>query len=198
MLHLCNVSFFRVWRGQVWPSSSSQKRSSKCPSLLCGPSCSSSCSSASDSPLCLATSREWWFPYRTSGCCPDLGPKKFSVVISGNWWEIQLLRNCDPGGRSTVNIFSFSPGLTCLVSFLVGLIFAMRSGNYWLALFDSFAGSIPLLVIGFTEMVSVVYIYGIDRWVVMISVENSLAFWVMEMLTQNESSVPDQELLRAL
>lgn len=39
----------------------------------------------------------------------------------------------------------------------------MRSGNYWLALFDSFAGSIPLLIIGFSEMISVIYIYGIDR-----------------------------------
>lgn len=87
MLHLCNASFFRVWRGQVWPSLSSQKQSSKCPSLLCGPSCSSSCSSASDSPLCLATSREWWFPYRTSGCYPNLGPKKFSAVNSGNCWD---------------------------------------------------------------------------------------------------------------
>ncbi|XP_003969076.1 sodium-dependent neutral amino acid transporter B(0)AT1-like [Takifugu rubripes] len=55
-------------------------------------------------------------------------------------------------------------GITCLVSFLFGLIFAMRSGNYWLALFDNFAGSIPLLIIGFSEMVSVVYIYGIDRF----------------------------------
>lgn len=62
-----------------------------------------------------------------------------------------------------VNIFALSLGLTCLVSFLLGLIFAMRSGNYWLALFDQFAGSIPLLVIGFTEMISVIYIYGIDR-----------------------------------
>ncbi|CAB1442946.1 unnamed protein product [Pleuronectes platessa] len=55
-------------------------------------------------------------------------------------------------------------GLTCLGSFLLGLIFAQSSGNYWLALFDSFAGSIPLLVIGLCEMVSVVYIYGIDRF----------------------------------
>ncbi|XP_076006034.1 sodium-dependent neutral amino acid transporter B(0)AT1-like [Genypterus blacodes] len=54
-------------------------------------------------------------------------------------------------------------GLVCLVSFAFGLIFALRSGNYWLALFDNFAGSIPLLVIGFCEMFSVVYIYGIDR-----------------------------------
>ena len=57
----------------------------------------------------------------------------------------------------------FLSGITCLVSFGLGLIFAMRSGNYWLALFDSFAGSIPLLVIAFCEMFSVMYIYGIDR-----------------------------------
>ncbi|XP_008285831.1 sodium-dependent neutral amino acid transporter B(0)AT1-like [Stegastes partitus] len=55
-------------------------------------------------------------------------------------------------------------GLTCLVSFALGLIFALRSGNYWLALFDSFAGSIPLLVIGFCEMFAVIYIYGVDRF----------------------------------
>ncbi|KAJ0003206.1 hypothetical protein NQD34_008304 [Periophthalmus magnuspinnatus] len=40
----------------------------------------------------------------------------------------------------------------------------MRSGDYWLALFDSFAGSVPLLIIAFCEMVAVVYIYGIDRF----------------------------------
>lgn len=55
-------------------------------------------------------------------------------------------------------------GLTCLISFGFGLIFALRSGNYWLALFDNFAGSIPLLVIGFSEMFAVIYIYGIDRF----------------------------------
>lgn len=54
-------------------------------------------------------------------------------------------------------------GLTCLISFAFGLIFTTRSGNYWLALFDNFAGSIPLLVIGFCEMFAVIYIYGIDR-----------------------------------
>ncbi|KAM6899808.1 sodium-dependent neutral amino acid transporter B(0)AT1-like [Xenentodon cancila] len=55
-------------------------------------------------------------------------------------------------------------GLTCLVSLLLGLIFTLSSGNYWLALFDNFAGSIPLLVIGFCEMFIVVYVYGIDRF----------------------------------
>uniref|UniRef100_A0A3P8YGV7 Transporter n=1 Tax=Esox lucius TaxID=8010 RepID=A0A3P8YGV7_ESOLU len=55
-------------------------------------------------------------------------------------------------------------GLTCLVSFIIALLFSQQSGNYWLALFDNFAGSIPLLTIGFFEMIAVVYIYGIDRF----------------------------------
>ncbi|KAL6100046.1 slc6a19 [Pungitius sinensis] len=55
-------------------------------------------------------------------------------------------------------------GIVCLSSFSVALIFALRSGNYWLALFDGYAGSIPLLIIAFCEMVGVVYLYGIDRF----------------------------------
>nr|XP_055023033.1 solute carrier family 6 member 19a, tandem duplicate 1 isoform X1 [Misgurnus anguillicaudatus] len=55
-------------------------------------------------------------------------------------------------------------GLTCLLSFTMALIFVQSSGNYWLALFDGFAGSIPLLVIALCEIIAVVYIYGIDRF----------------------------------
>ncbi|KAH0618029.1 hypothetical protein JD844_016952 [Phrynosoma platyrhinos] len=62
------------------------------------------------------------------------------------------------------NAFDLPEGLICVVSFLIAIIFVLRSGNYWLALFDNFAGSIPLLIIAFCEMFSVVYIYGIDRF----------------------------------
>ncbi|KAM9307492.1 sodium-dependent neutral amino acid transporter B(0)AT1-like [Gastrophryne carolinensis] len=55
-------------------------------------------------------------------------------------------------------------GTICIVSFLIALIFVLASGNYWLALFDGYAGSIPLLIIAFCEMFAVVYIYGIDRF----------------------------------
>ncbi|KAI1902529.1 hypothetical protein AGOR_G00045690 [Albula goreensis] len=55
-------------------------------------------------------------------------------------------------------------GSICLFSFAVALIFVQGSGNYWLALFDSFAGSIPLLIIAFCEMAGVVYLYGVDRF----------------------------------
>ncbi|KAG7261523.1 hypothetical protein CRUP_003362, partial [Coryphaenoides rupestris] len=55
-------------------------------------------------------------------------------------------------------------GLTCLFCCLLGLIFVQGSGTYWLSLFDSYGGSISLLVVAFFEMFSVVYIYGIDRF----------------------------------
>ncbi|KAM3613679.1 uncharacterized protein V6R79_003505 [Siganus canaliculatus] len=54
-------------------------------------------------------------------------------------------------------------GVTCILCCLLGLIFVQGSGNFWLSLFDTYGGSISLLVVGFCEMFSVVYIYGIDR-----------------------------------
>ncbi|KAJ4928395.1 hypothetical protein JOQ06_016187 [Pogonophryne albipinna] len=71
---------------------------------------------------------------------------------------------------STCNLRTFlsegveGTGVVCLVSFSIALIFALPSGNYWLALFDSFAGSIPLLIIAFYEMTAVAYLYGMDRF----------------------------------
>nr|XP_020441987.1 sodium-dependent neutral amino acid transporter B(0)AT1-like [Monopterus albus] len=53
---------------------------------------------------------------------------------------------------------------TCVVAFIISLLFAQHSGIYWVTLFDNFAGSIPLLTIGLFEMIAVVYIYGIDRF----------------------------------
>ncbi|KAM9352912.1 LOW QUALITY PROTEIN: solute carrier family 6 member 19b [Symphorus nematophorus] len=55
-------------------------------------------------------------------------------------------------------------GVTCLLCCLVDLIFVQGSGSYWLSLFDTYGTSVALLVIGFCEMVSVVYIYGIERF----------------------------------
>ncbi|XP_031178861.1 sodium-dependent neutral amino acid transporter B(0)AT1-like [Sander lucioperca] len=55
-------------------------------------------------------------------------------------------------------------GVTCAVAFVISLLFAQHSGIYWVTLFDNFAGSVPLLTIGFFEMIAVVYIYGIDRF----------------------------------
>ncbi|CAH1780225.1 unnamed protein product [Owenia fusiformis] len=55
-------------------------------------------------------------------------------------------------------------GILCLVSFTVGLIFVLGSGNYWLDLFDSFSGTFPLMTVAFFEVIGVVYIYGMESF----------------------------------
>ncbi|XP_076808609.1 sodium-dependent neutral amino acid transporter B(0)AT3-like [Clavelina lepadiformis] len=55
-------------------------------------------------------------------------------------------------------------GLVCLVSCVIGLMFCTRSGNYWLDIFNSYAGSIPLLVIAFFEITVVCWAYGIKNF----------------------------------
>ncbi|XP_073533027.1 inactive sodium-dependent neutral amino acid transporter B(0)AT3 [Phyllobates terribilis] len=55
-------------------------------------------------------------------------------------------------------------GLICLLSFAFSLIFTMGSGNYWLQIFDTFTGSLTLLVVVFFEVITVTYVYGIDRF----------------------------------
>lgn len=47
---------------------------------------------------------------------------------------------------------------------MVGLIFCTGAGEYWLKMFDSFAGTIGLVVIALLEMVAVIYIYGHEKY----------------------------------
>ncbi|KAF4081794.1 hypothetical protein AMELA_G00165140 [Ameiurus melas] len=54
--------------------------------------------------------------------------------------------------------------LICLVCFLVSLIFTMGSGNYWLEIFNSYVGSVPLLIIAFFEIIAVIGVYGMGRF----------------------------------
>ncbi|NXF20502.1 S6A18 protein, partial [Rhodinocichla rosea] len=55
-------------------------------------------------------------------------------------------------------------GIICLISFLIALCFTLGSGSYWIDIFDRYAGSVPLLVIAFFEVIGVVYIYKIKRF----------------------------------
>ncbi|KAL3980872.1 peroxin-5 [Sarotherodon galilaeus] len=55
-------------------------------------------------------------------------------------------------------------GLICLISFAVALIFTLGSGNYWLEIFNSYVGSVLLLIIAFFEIIAVAYVYGINRF----------------------------------
>ncbi|XP_062292300.1 sodium-dependent neutral amino acid transporter B(0)AT3-like [Scomber scombrus] len=52
----------------------------------------------------------------------------------------------------------------CLISFSVALIFTQGSGNYWVEVFNSYVGSVPLLIIAFFEIVGVIYVYGMKNF----------------------------------
>lgn len=55
-------------------------------------------------------------------------------------------------------------GIIVVISFLVALIFALGSGNYWVEVFNGYVGSVPLLIIAFFEIIGVVYIRGMKTF----------------------------------
>jgi hypothetical protein len=55
-------------------------------------------------------------------------------------------------------------GILCGVSLVVGLIFTTRAGEYYVKLFDSYAGSYGLLSVAFFEVIGVIYVYGCERY----------------------------------
>ena len=62
------------------------------------------------------------------------------------------------------NTHFYPSGLTCFLCMAVGLLFCQRSGEYWLQMFDSFTGTLPLLFICFFELIGVSWVYGANRW----------------------------------
>ncbi|CAD6185523.1 unnamed protein product [Caenorhabditis auriculariae] len=54
--------------------------------------------------------------------------------------------------------------ILCLSALIVGIPFASRSGQYWVSLFDNFAGSYALMCVAFFEIIAVSYVYGAQRF----------------------------------
>ncbi|KAK6185486.1 hypothetical protein SNE40_007708 [Patella caerulea] len=52
----------------------------------------------------------------------------------------------------------------CGLSCFVGILFVLGSGAYWVALFDAFAGSFPLILIALAETIGITYVYGLDKF----------------------------------
>lgn len=44
------------------------------------------------------------------------------------------------------------------------MIFTTGAGEYWLSLFDSFAGTVGLVVVACMEMIAVIYVYGHEKF----------------------------------
>ncbi|KAM3833737.1 sodium-dependent neutral amino acid transporter B(0)AT2 [Vipera latastei] len=52
----------------------------------------------------------------------------------------------------------------CLLAFCIGLIFVQRSGNYFVAMFDDYSATLPLLIVVILENIAMSYVYGIDKF----------------------------------
>lgn len=55
-------------------------------------------------------------------------------------------------------------GLICGFSCAVGFLFTLGSGSYWVALFDTYAGSFPLITVALFEAISIGYVYGVNKF----------------------------------
>ena len=58
----------------------------------------------------------------------------------------------------------FPLGVSCLLCFLVGLVFTTGAGEYWLTLFDTY-GAMGLTFIALIEILALMYCYGHQRYV---------------------------------
>ncbi|XP_026168345.1 sodium-dependent neutral amino acid transporter B(0)AT2 [Mastacembelus armatus] len=52
----------------------------------------------------------------------------------------------------------------CVLAFSIGLTFVQRSGNYFVAMFDDYSATLPLLIVVILENVAVAWIYGIEKF----------------------------------
>ncbi|KAM9391731.1 sodium-dependent neutral amino acid transporter B(0)AT2 [Pholidichthys leucotaenia] len=52
----------------------------------------------------------------------------------------------------------------CALGFICGLLFTQRSGNYFVAMFDDYSATLPLVVVVIFETISVAWVYGTNRF----------------------------------
>ncbi|TRY92274.1 hypothetical protein DNTS_007056 [Danionella cerebrum] len=52
----------------------------------------------------------------------------------------------------------------CVLAFFIGLIFVQRSGNYYVAMFDDYSATLPLLIVVLLENIAVAWVYGTDKF----------------------------------
>lgn len=53
---------------------------------------------------------------------------------------------------------------SCILGFIIGLLFTQKSGNYFVTMFDDYSATLPLIIVVIFETISVAWIYGADRF----------------------------------
>ncbi|XP_034563367.1 sodium-dependent neutral amino acid transporter B(0)AT2-like [Notolabrus celidotus] len=60
--------------------------------------------------------------------------------------------------KTKLTIFS------CIIGFIIGLLFTQRCGNYFVMMFDDYSATLPLIIVVVFETFSVSWLYGADRF----------------------------------
>ncbi|XP_058477002.1 sodium-dependent neutral amino acid transporter B(0)AT2-like isoform X2 [Solea solea] len=53
---------------------------------------------------------------------------------------------------------------TCVIGFVIGLLFTQHCGNYFVTMFDDYSATLPLIIVVVFETFSVSWLYGADRF----------------------------------
>ncbi|XP_035468368.2 sodium-dependent neutral amino acid transporter B(0)AT2 isoform X1 [Scophthalmus maximus] len=53
---------------------------------------------------------------------------------------------------------------SCIIGFLIGLLFTQRCGSYFVTMFDDYSATLPLIIVVVFETFSVSWLYGADRF----------------------------------
>lgn len=89
---------------------------------------------------------------------------KLSRRSEKNFWLVSNTLFIDLCATN-INLFSLHLGILCIVFFLLSFPFVLGNGLYLFQLFDQFAGTVPLLLIGLFEFIAVGWVCGVKRYV---------------------------------
>ncbi|XP_058874123.1 sodium-dependent neutral amino acid transporter SLC6A17-like [Acipenser ruthenus] len=53
---------------------------------------------------------------------------------------------------------------SCVLGFLFGMLFVLRSGSYFVSMFDDYSATLPLVIVVLFETVGVCWVYGTERF----------------------------------
>ena len=63
----------------------------------------------------------------------------------------------------SISIYFYTTVLLAFTMFIPGIAFATRIGEYLIQLFSDFGIDFPIIIVAFSEVMCVSYVYGLDK-----------------------------------
>ncbi|XP_076842852.1 solute carrier family 6 member 16b [Brachyhypopomus gauderio] len=68
---------------------------------------------------------------------------------------------------------------SCILGFVIGLLFTQRCGNYFVVMFDDYSATLPLIIVVVFQTFSVAWVYGADRFLLDVGQMLGRPVWVV-------------------